>query len=257
MSNVIKPVYFNMDRTNKKVIETDRILKERPEFSEKKEMPDGFEFVPGINVINIEDIIEEQKNNAGDNASEMLANAKIEADRIIEEAKTEAEEIKRAAHEEGYKTGYNEGIMSASDELEATKRELDEKRAAMQQEYDDIINEIEPQFAVIMGDLIEKITGVIIEETDVLHYLVDRTVKSLPVSDAYYIHVCPEDLSTLAVYKEKLKNELPEGTLFEIVEDAALTRNKCVVETSTHMIDCSLDTQLNNLKQELRLLSIS
>lgn len=257
MSNVIKPVYFNVDRTAKKVIETDHILKELPEFSENKELPEGFEFVPGINVINIDDIIEEQKNNVEANASGIISDAKSEADRIIEEAKAEAEAIKSAAHEEGYKNGYNEGIVKASDELEVMKQELADRESVMQQEYDDIINEIEPQFAVIIGDLIEKITGVIIEETDVLHYLVDRTVKNMPVSDVYYVHVCPEDHATLAAYKDSLRAFVPETSVFDIVEDAALTRNKCVVETSTHMIDCSLDTQLNNLKQELRLLSIS
>lgn len=257
MSNVIKPVYFNVDRTAKKIIETDHILKERPEFSEKKELPEGFEFVPGINVINIDDIIEEQKNNVEINASGIIADARSEADRIIEDAKAEAEGIKCAAHEEGYKNGYNEGLVKAADELEAMKQDFEDKEAVMQQEYNDIINDIEPQFAVIIGDLIEKITGVLIEETDVLHYLVDRTVKNIPVSDVYYVHVCPEDHATLVSYKDSLRSVVPENSVFDIVEDAALTRNKCVVETSTHMIDCSLDTQLNNLKQELRLLSIS
>lgn len=257
MSNVIKPVYFNVDRTSKKVIDTDHIIREKPEFSERRELPEDFEFVPGINVINIDDIIEEQKNNVEINASGIIANARSEAERIIEEAKAEAEGIKSAAREEGYRNGYNEGISSAAGEIDAAKQELADKEAVMQQEYNDIINDIEPQFAVIIGDLIEKITGVIIEETDVLHYLVDRTVKNLPVSDVYYVHVCPEDSATLAAYKENLRTFVPEDAVFDIVEDAALTRNKCIVETSTHMIDCSLDTQLNNLKQELRLLSIS
>ncbi|MCI8308007.1 MAG: hypothetical protein HFH14_08180 [Lachnospiraceae bacterium] len=257
MSNVIKPVYFNVDRTSKKVIETDHILKELPEFSEKKEMPEGFEFVPGINVINIDDIIEEQKNNVEINASGIIADARSQAERILEEARAEAEKIKSAAGEEGYNNGYNDGLAKASEELAAMKQELSDREAVMQQEYNDIINEIEPQFAVIMGELIEKITGVVIEGTDVLHYLIDRTVKDMPVSDAYYVHISPDDFAALAPYKEKLEECVPEGAIFDIVEDAALTRNKCVVETSTHMIDCSLDTQLMNLKQELRLLSIS
>ena len=256
MSNVIKPVYFNMDRTNKKVIDTDRRLKELPEFSEKKDLSD-FEFVPGINVINVDDIIEEQKNDMKESASKMLAEARDEADGIIEQARSEADGIRRAAHEEGYKNGYNEGLASASGEIEVMKRDLDDKKAAMQQEYDNLIHEVEPQFAAIVGELVEKITGVIIEDTGVLYYLVDRALKNLPVSDTYYVHVCPEDHAALAVYRGQLMAGLPNGSVFDIVEDATLTRNKCVVETSTHMIDCSLDRQLNNLKQELRLLSIS
>jgi len=261
LSNIIKPVYFNISKETKKVINTDNIMREKPEFSNCNELPEDFVFVPGINVINIDQIIAQQKNEAGEEAKEtakeVVTNAQDEADKILDEAQVNAEQIKNEAYETGYREGYDEGMAAAEREVEAMKQELVDKEAVMQEEFNALVSDIEPQFAAIMGDLITKITGVVIENTDVLHYLIDRNVKEIPPSDAYYIHVSQEDYPRVCGYKNDLIKNVPQTAVFEIVEDAALKVDKCIIETSTHMIDCSLDTQLNNLKQELRLLSIS
>ena len=236
-------------------------MREKPEFAHSHELPEDFVFVPGINVINIDQIIEQQKNSmeekAEETAEEIITNAHEEVDKLLDDAKNEAEQIKNNAYENGFSKGYEEGMATAMAEVDSIKQELLDKEAILQEEYNDIINEIEPQFAQLMGDLIEKITGVIIENTDVLHYLIDRNIKDIPISDVYYIHVSQNDYSVVCGYKNELINCVPENAILDIVEDNALSANNCLIETSSHMIDCSLDTQLKNLKQELRLLSIS
>ena len=41
----------------------------------------------------------------------------------------------------------------------------------------------------------------------------------------------------------------------DIVEDATLERNQCMIETNTGIFNCSLDIELNNLIKNIKLLS--
>lgn len=257
MSNVIKPVYFNVDRVNKKVIENDSAIKGRFDTAGNNEFPEGFDFVPGINVINIDEIIEEQKNNVMDNVSELVDNAKKEAKVIIDDAKQAAETIRQEAYNDGFNQGAEAGRESAAKELDEIKQQYKNQEIALQSEYEKIVSEIEPQFAEIVGSLVEKVTGILVENTDVFHYLIDRTIKELPVSGKYIIHVGTDDYAAVNSYKSQFETVVPKGACVEILEDVSLDKNKCIVETDTHMIDSSIDVQLNNLKRDLRLLSIS
>lgn len=257
MSNVIKPVYFNVDRVNKKVIENDSAVKDRFDNAVNNDLPEGFDFVPGINVINIDEIIEEQKNNVMDNVSELVDKAKKEAEDIIDEAKQAAETIRQEAYNDGFNQGAEAGRESAVREIDQIKQQYKNQETALQAEYEKIVNEIEPQFAEIVGSLVEKVTGVLVENTDVFHYLIDRTIKELPVSGKYIIHVGTDDFAAVDSYKAQFETLVPNGASVEILEDVSLDKNKCIVETETHMIDSSIDVQLNNLKRDLRLLSIS
>lgn len=256
MSNLIKSVYFNVESGNKKTIKPDNDIKRFEYAQEKDKMPEGFEFVPGINVLNIDEIIEEQHTHAYDTAEKILADARSEAAKIIASAREEAEKLKEQARAEGYAAGFDEGNKAADVQLEAAKTELADRENILNEEYNNLVNELEPEFALVVGELVEKITGVVVEETDVLHYLIDRTLKQLPVSESYCIHVCPEKIYEVEKCKDELKAALPEGAFFDIVSDESLNMGQCLVETPTHMLDCGLDTQLKNLKQELRIMSI-
>ena len=46
-----------------------------------------------------------------------------------------------------------------------------------------------------------------------------------------------------------------ENATLEIVEDRTLNKNECLIETEDGIFDCSLSTQLTELKRKLQLLS--
>ena len=50
--------------------------------------------------------------------------------------------------------------------------------------------------------------------------------------------------------------ELKEGTELEITEDASLSANQCIIETDNKIVDCSLDAQLDNLREQIRMLAM-
>ena len=58
-------------------------------------------------------------------------------------------------------------------------------------------------------------------------------------------------MAVVSGHKAELKEQLPEQTEFDILEDASLSANQCIIETEDKMIDCSLDVQLQNLQEKL------
>ena len=68
------------------------------------------------------------------------------------------------------------------------------------------------------------------------------------------IRVSKEDIGFVTMQKSKLLGGLNEVTA-EIVEDATLQKNECLIETEGGIFDCSLDVELEALSKKLKLLS--
>lgn len=276
-----------MDASNAHVIDSDSKveeyipqLQERSEAEEKPfvfqsfvgnsetgeiELSEPGEFEDGLSVIHIDDVREEERVKISE---EMLTEAHAEADQIIEEARAEAERmileaqsqievITEEAQRQGFDAGVNQGLAEGQRQLEEQMRlfqeDMEESRKAFQMERDSM----EPYFAGLVADLVEKIVGVSCSEcTDVILHLIQRSVAGLGQPEQIIIRVSREDMPTVTGSKTKLQELVPETQKFDIVEDASLQSNQCIIETDNQIIDCSLDVQLDSLRNKLKMLSI-
>ena len=50
-------------------------------------------------------------------------------------------------------------------------------------------------------------------------------------------------------------NSISKQVTVELIEDATLKENECVIETNSGIFDCSIGVQLEELTKKLRLLS--
>ena len=48
---------------------------------------------------------------------------------------------------------------------------------------------------------------------------------------------------------------MSESTTVDVVEDAAVAKNECMIETENGIYDCGLGTQLDELRKKLMLLA--
>lgn len=256
MSNLIKSVYFNVDKDDKVVVNTNDIIKQMPIF--KKEDPlENFEFVPGINVVNIDSIIEEQREAMQENADNVMIEARRQADSIIADAKQEAERILSEARQSGMEQGYREGLLKADNEINAARREYEDKCEALREQFDTMVAEAEPQIAELICSIVERLTGIVVEDKkDAIIYIIEKSLKELPPSDTYTLHVSGVNLADVMQAKNRLQACIGYDAVFDIEEDVTLAHDQCIIETDTHVIDCSIDVQLDNLRQELRLISM-
>ena len=191
-------------------------------------------------------------------AEETLESAKEEARNILENAKKEAEEIKQLSYEVGKEDGFQTGMKDSQTKVIAMEMEYNEKVALLEQEYNQKLEEAEPQFVNIMINLIEKITGIMVEnKKEVILHLVHNGIRHIGKSKKYIIQCSTEDYSLLEGEKERLCMTVGLSDGIEIVENLDFTKNQCIIEADAKIIDCSLDIQLRNLIETLKILNIS
>lgn len=262
MSNVIKSYSVRYEEAVKKTIDVN--AKKDQEILQKRNLrltttvskEETGEFVEGIKAVVVDALPteEEQKENNEKQAS-ILENAKQEAQEIIENAKQEARRMKEEAIAQGKQIGYEEGIKQANIEIQNKNAALDDKAKQLQEEFDEMVRRLEPHMVEIMAALIEKITGILVQDRqEVILYLVEKAFLNAEKTNEYTIRVGSEDYEYLNDRKDFLISAIGRDVQVNIVEDTALHKNQCLIETQLRVIDCSLDVQLRNLITDLKLL---
>ena len=190
-------------------------------------------------------------------AREEVEMARAQAERMLSDAQDEINRLTAKAREEARSKGYEEGRRQGMEEVEALKQQYALKEKQLQQEYEQKMLELEPAFVEHLTGIYEHIFKVDLSAYNrlVRHLLVDAIQKMGDYRN-YIIHVSKEDYPGVSGAKEMLQDEAGAGGAgFEIVADVTLSRSQCVIETEGGVYDCSLGTELAELKRKLRLLS--
>jgi flagellar assembly protein FliH len=260
-------VYFHVNQEGTRVIDSDsqvaqfvpELLK-APARGEASSPQDGT-FEEGLHVLNMEDVRQEEREKieqeASETAAQALEQARQEAEAIIESARREADEIRQNAYEEGKQEGLAEGQALAAGQMDELKENFRQEMAEREKQIQQQEQALEPQFAEITASLVEKITGVLCQDKkDTIVYLIHQALKQLERTERVTIRVSKDDILLVSGQKEELKQCLAEGVAFDVMEDESLEANQCIIETDSKMIDCSLDVQLQNVKEQIRMLTI-
>lgn len=267
LSNIIKSNYIYVDRDEKKVIDSD--LKAKmfyPEIfeSNREEMAATGEFVAGLYAVPVEEQLisvneEAEKELTADEADALVENiietAQKEAQEIIENAKREAEVFAYQLEEEARKRGYNEGIGNGNQEIAKKLEEIKQREEQLEQDYQEKISQLEPAFAELTAALLEKLTGVVMKERkEVIIHLMEHSLRQLGKVKMVSIMVSSMDFAFVNERREEIANLLTYPCEITVIEDETLSKGQCILEADNSMIDCSLDTQLTGLIEDLKML---
>lgn len=193
-----------------------------------------------------EEILEQARTQAQAEADELIANAKAQIEKERQEALAEAKN-----------QGYQEGARRAEQELDIEVQKLAEKEKQLEADYDALLKQIEPQFVDAITDVYEHLFHVELSGyREILLHLILSAMRKIEGSQSFLVHVSGEDYPYVSMEKKQLVSAItsPNATL-ELVEDATLSHNQCMIETEAGIFDCGLGTQLAELTQRLRLLS--
>lgn len=194
-------------------------------------------------------------------AQEITERANEQAQQILEEAhargEQEAKEAYESAKAQAMQDGCQEAEMQLSQERERLHAEYEQKERKLKETYEQKLEEMEPVLVQKLTGIYEHIFAVDLSQYKrVLAHLIGNTLRSVPVSDSYLIHVSEQDFSYVSMQKAQLMEEGCTGSArIEIIEDRTLSKNECLVETEDGIFDCSLSVQLTELKRKLQLLS--
>lgn len=190
-------------------------------------------------------------------AKEELADLKSQADGMIEDAKAQIGAMQMKAYEEAKNQGYQEGSRLGRAEADAVKKEYLEKTKQLELEYQQKIEELEPEFIDVLTDIYEHIFKVDLSRyRDLVVGLISNTMGKTEEARNFLVHVSKDDYEAVMAQREQIRADAGGGNVtVEIVEDLTLSQSQCMIETENGIYDCSLDTQLSELGRKLKLLS--
>ena len=190
-------------------------------------------------------------------AQEMIDSARMEAEEIKDTARREIEIERRQAIDEGKKQGYNEGYQQGLSEVDEMKQALAVEKQKLEEEYEQLVEELEPRFIDVITAVYNHIFGVELSDNrDILVHLIDSTLRKVESSRTFIVHVSAEDYPYVNMQKQSLIEGAIAGRgMIEIIEDIALSKGACLIETDGGIFDCGIDTQLEGLEKKLQMLS--
>lgn len=276
MSNLLKR--GSIINKDERVIDYNDLIKKKIQsiMASKNNEMDADGFVNGLHADIVEELIsdDDAADEAVDTASTgeqqaavSLESVNAEAERIIEEAKLQAEQIiadanknADAAFEEAKQNGYYEGNARAQEEINVKQAQLEaeynKKKKELEQEYNSLKEKVEPELVEVITDVFRKVTGVVAEDNqEIILHLINDVMHNADGSRDYVIKVSPDDYKFLINNQGKIYCAMSREVNIDIVEDATLERNQCMIETNTGIFNCSLDIELNNLIKNIKLLS--
>lgn len=262
MSNLFKYNGVSYGNNETKVIDYNTIISEKisklqNEIKSNTVMPQNEGFIEGLNAEHVEELLSEDViEDANETAREIVDRATEEAQAITTRAKEEAELLKKESYESGKEQGYNEGYQRAMYELDNLKKDLENQREQLERDYQKKVKGIEPMLVEAILEVFEKVTNVLsMDKKDIVLNLVNDVLSKSEVSKEFLIKVSPEDYEYLQENREKIYGVVSKKVQIEIIEEASFKKNQCVVESDSGIYDCSLDVQMNNLIQTIKVLS--
>ncbi|MDD6810941.1 MAG: FliH/SctL family protein [Lachnospiraceae bacterium] len=186
-----------------------------------------------------------------------IAAAKAEVEQIKQLAREEIEAQKQEVLEEARKNGYDEGMRRAQAQADKMRQELDAERSRLEKEYNELVDQLEPQFIDTITAIFNHIFHVELQnDRNILVHLIETTLRKVESSRTFIVHVSKEDYPYVSMQKKALnENGINSKGIVEIVEDVTLRKSECMIETDGGIFDCGLDTQLEGLTNKLKVLS--
>lgn len=277
MSNIVKS-FFTNNGEDKRIIDYNELVQEKIRLAKEAGMVDlpdvavsngdaeGAEsetgFVQGLNaeVVEISEDAAAQlmagQEQARAAADDIIEQANLEAERIIRDAKKEANTVWEKAYAEAKHDGYDAGVKEGHIEADRMRNELLKEKKQQQSEYVELLENMEKDLVGIMLEVFEKVTKVLsADKKDIMLHLIDNALNHIESSKEFVIRVSKDDYQFVTKHKEFIQEAIPRDGSLEIVKDATLERNQCLIETDGGIFDCSLDVQLENLIMEVKALS--
>lgn len=189
-------------------------------------------------------------------AGKILDDAEEQAEEIINNAKAEAETQYESLIQSYMEQGYEEGRQTATKECDDLKATLERRIRENEENYEKQVSELEPAFVEILIKYVEKLTGIYAgERPEVIMHVIHQAMTKQTSCRNFIIRVSPQDYGNVINQQPEINLWLPEGSQVEVVEDKTLKEGGCLIETDTRIFDCSIETQLRSLKEDLRLLA--
>lgn len=185
------------------------------------------------------------------------AQARAQADEMLAQAQSEVDGIREAAHEEGFKAGFQEGYAEASAQVEQETVDLLKSAqllvdAAYLAEHR-VLKDFEAHALTLIEHVIHKILGQTLENApEETLALIQRGVESLYLSGKVKVVVSAHVLHEIRQYSATSQDALAAMSRFEFVADPALDAHQIFIIGQESSFDLTPEHQAQQLLSPLK-----
>lgn len=263
MSNLYKQRYIVTEQNHCRVINSNQGVAEKLE-ALAREVNGTNGFVQGLMAEQVEIAppepeisLEEVRKEADAIIETARQQAKQEAEQMIAEAEQQVESITANAKAEGEALGYQEGQRKAAEELEERRKRMEERKYALESEYQRKQESLEPQILEAVCEVFEKVFCIQFDQNkEILLHLVKNAILKIESTKEFQVRVSEKNYKYLEEHKNEILSQVGQNIKLDIEADASMDEKQCVMETDSGFFECSIDVQFENLIKAIRSLSV-
>ncbi len=171
-------------------------------------------------------------------------NSNVDTSAFAPPSAKQLDQIQRDAYEEGFATGYQEGLQRAESEILEKKQQLQVVMDSIAEPMNIIDESIEKELIKIVMTICQRLIGHEYQRDPKLLGQLIKQIKSVLMAPGVelMVYMHPEDIALIAqCLKEHDLHHI------ELIEQDTLARGACQVKTATADMDASIDTRIHNL----------
>lgn len=198
-------------------------------------------------------------------AEEIINTARCEAEEILNQARLEAEQVKNQAsqegYQEGYKDGHDEGFRQGTEQaasetkstIENAVNKAEQIMFSVEQEYRESILDAEREIVRIALEVARKILAREVEENPmVVLPIVKAALEKVRDQEQIVIRVNAYDYDLVLQAKHDLQIMIGRENVITIIGDHTVSPGCCMIDTPYGTVDAGIDTQFEAVKQAIK-----
>lgn len=192
------------------------------------------------------------KADAEKSAQDIINKAQLEAQDIINKARSDEEEIRSSAYQKGYDEGHSAGYTDGQAEQERLVARIHKIIESVMSRREEILKETEQQIVDLVILMTRKIVKIISEnQRGVVLSNVLAALKKVKTRSNVIIHVNVDDLKLTSEHTNEFIKRVEAVQGITVIEDSAVDKGGCIVETDFGAVDARIASQLSELENKI------
>lgn len=192
------------------------------------------------------------KADAQTEADNIIAKAKAEAAQIVADAEAERDRLKNEAETAGYDKGHQEGYEKGVAEVDRLVERMHRILEAVMQRREEILADTESQIVELVILMARKVIKILSEnQKNVVMANTLAALKKVKTRGQVTLRVNLEDVKLTSSHAQEFIEHVENVKGITVLEDSAVERGGCIVETDFGAIDARISSQLQELENKI------
>jgi len=185
-------------------------------------------------------------------SEKIVKSAQEQAQQILQEVAEKQQKIEADAHAKGYDEGRAEGYHDGEDEVNRLVERMHKMLDSVMQRREDILRDTETQIVELVILMTRKVVKIISEnQKSVIMSNVLAALKKVKGRGEVTLRVNLEDVKLTTEHVDDFIKRVENIKGITVVEDSAVEKGGCIVETDFGAIDARISSQLTELENKV------